>query len=157
MFRAVASPNSRSVCSCWIFGRRPPLPIPTKLCNTDVVEQPVVIAFRVPVFDLTAGTKGVLCLPSSPPAQHLTNRGPHSPQPEEGRSQQGQGLGQLAGTQVSDVVLGQTAGVQQGEGSGPNLNAFSHLCPSPQAPAGLGTPASSQGIPGQQAQDILPG
>lgn len=95
------------------------------------------------MLDLAAGTKGALCLP---PAHQLSAGQAgvgHLPQPEEGRGQRGQGLGQLASTHVGDVVLGQAAGCDKGEGSGPNLNAPPHQHPQPQARADLGTPASS--------------
>lgn len=57
-----------------------------------------------------------------PLAQRLTRDRTHLPQPEEGRSQGGQGLGELAGAHVGDVVLGQAAGTERGEGLRANLS-----------------------------------
>lgn len=88
---------------------------PLKLCKTDAAEQPVVNAPRAPACNSAAGTKGTL---RSPPA-HWLGADPgrtHSPEPEEGCSQGGQGLSELAGTHIGDAVLGQAAETQQAEG-----------------------------------------
>lgn len=59
-------------CLCWVLGGCPPLPNPTKLCNTSPTEQPVATASR----DLAAGNQGGSLPTPSPPAQHLTDRDP---------------------------------------------------------------------------------
>lgn len=112
-----------------------------KLCNTDAAEQPVVNAPRAPGCNSAAGTKGALRPPQ--PAGSVPDPGrTHSPEPEEGRSQGGQGLGELAGTHIGDVVLGQAAETQQVEGlrATPAIS-FPHQHPPP-PPRPTHTPTS---------------
>lgn len=71
--------------------------------------------------------------------------GPHSPQPEEGWSQGGQGFCELAGAHVGDAVLGQAAGTHsKGKGSGPNVQA-----PCPSTPTDPGAELGGSHLPTQ--------
>ena len=120
-------------CSYGILGQSPPPPsAPVPSCATKASEHNSLTGCLQPQpWALWLWHKADFPPTPSPPAQRLTHdRGrPHSPQPEEGRSQGGQGLGELAGAHVGDAVLGQAAGTQRGEGLRAKLP-----CPSPSMP-----------------------
>ena len=146
--RVVSSPISSRVCSCWVLGRCPPLPNPTKLCNTSPTEQPVVTASR----DLAAGNQGGSLPTPSPPAQHLTDGDPTHLSLRRDVASAGRASASLqAPTSVMlfwDKLQGCNRGGLRAKPECPYPPALM-----PQARAELGTSASSQGGPGQQMQD----
>lgn len=125
--RVVASPISSGVCSCWVLGRCPPLPNPTKLCNTSPTEQPVATASR----DLAAGNQGSSLPTPGPPAQHLTDGDPTHLSLRRDAASAGRASASLQAPTSVMLFWDKLQGGNEGEGSGPNLNAPTHQrsCP----------------------------